>query len=209
MCCSDMHVSRCLVCVNHRADARKVAADFEARSMNAVHSGTTTSTKDSESVLVEKKAQRSVKKSALSLMMQRRQNSFRHRTEISPLVILKERTKNNQNWTSNVPQAIESDHQWAASTRSALLRALDRYDSNLHGRALASFCGDGNKRKSTSVSPEHKPGLASNINLPILNYIESPVETLGISDVPKLLAEYKSLAKICSVLVSEKTEYLS
>lgn len=197
-----------------RADARKLSGEFRERSDML----TATLKADAAVVAGEKNAVSTTRAaaagplaqpcSAVDVMMQRRKYSAPLRAASDPSLWKADtpgstvRKSKNQKRDSRRPQAC----------RLALLRALDRYDSTTHGEAISSWCGvvdaDASAAENSSQGGDgssHTESMAANTSRALLNYVSTPIETLSMVDVPKLLAEYKMLAKICSVLVSEQS----
>ena len=145
------------------------------------------------------------RRSAMDVMMQRRIYSAPLR-EVSGASLMKDdRSTNTAHRPKNKGGSLHP-----VSCRLALLRALDRYDSDTHGEAISSWCGQAGGHTTENGSRVGKvvsqsEAIAANTARPLLNYVSTPSETLSMVDVPKLLAEYKMLAKICSVLVSEQS----
>jgi hypothetical protein len=207
----EIAVARC------RADGRKLSGDFQARNALLESSlslaggqGTAPGPESGAGAgaASKKDATPLGVGSALSVLLQRRRYSADRGAPAPPLGI---GTSINRKEGGSRGAAGLSPHR-AQESRLALLRALDRYDCDTHGPLIHAWSGSsdaqpgnrangrlsGNNNNRTAASET----IAANAALPILNYVDAPIETLGVADVPKLLAEYKSLAKICAVLVS-------
>lgn len=175
-----------LVLCYGRANARKMSSDFSARAAKPAAPGVDAAARQAPVIAAKPKASTTT---AMEILLQRRKYAALHLAPEQGWLTNLSSKNNNSN--SN-PQVHDGNARLAEESRLALVRALETYDTSIHGAVLSAWNGRGSSAGHASAA------------MPILSYVSSPVETLGVSDVPKLLAEYKALAKICSVLVMEK-----
>lgn len=181
-----------------RSDARKMSEDFERRNDRLGASAFTAPEVEAPAGVIHVKTlqpspkQTDKSAAAIDLLMKRRKYSYLHNDSRRHHIL-------NQGADDAVGSLEQASGSGAEECRLALARAFDRYDSDVHSRVLSAFCSGVPLTFSNGISVP----IVSNSVFPTLNYVSAPVETLSVADVSKLLAEYKALAKVCAVLVSE------